>query len=107
MAVYDDDNIKKSKLARQLILSSAGPLCYSPVPAQGSLHLLLESKRCTRMASAHSGESTTDDAMAVEIDRKSSVHRDSSDDNGEAADFSLSLHDKDWGPIAWRLICPS
>jgi hypothetical protein len=95
VAVYDDDNIKKSKLACHLILSSAGHVCYSPVPAQGSLRLRLESKRGTQMASARSGESTTDDAMAVDIDRKSSGHCDSSDDNGEAADFSLSLHEKE------------
>ncbi len=47
------------------------------------------------MASACRGESTTNDAMAVEMDRQSSGHRDSSDNNGEAADFSLSLHKKE------------
>jgi hypothetical protein len=47
------------------------------------------------MASARRGESTTDDAMAVEMDRQSSGHRNSSDDDGEAADFSPSLHKKE------------
>ncbi len=51
------------------------------------------------MASASRGESTTDDAMAVEMDRQSSHdssgHCYSSDNNGEAADFSLSLHKKE------------
>jgi hypothetical protein len=47
------------------------------------------------MASARHGESTTDDAMAVEMDRQSSGHRDSSDNDGEAADFSPSLHKKE------------
>jgi hypothetical protein len=45
------------------------------------------------MASARRGESTTDDAMVVEME--SSGHRDSSDDDGKAADFSLSLHKKE------------
>jgi hypothetical protein len=44
------------------------------------------------MASARRGESTTDDAMAVEMNRQSSGHRDSIDNDGEAADFSSSLH---------------
>ena len=44
------------------------------------------------MASARRGKSTTDDAMAVEMDRQSSGHCDSSDNDGEAADFSPSLH---------------
>jgi hypothetical protein len=47
------------------------------------------------MASARRGESTTDDAMAVEMDRQSSGHCDSSDNDGEAADFSRSLHKKE------------
>jgi hypothetical protein len=37
----------------------------------------------------------TDDAMAVEMDRQTSENRDSSDDNSEGADFSLSLHKKE------------
>ncbi len=85
VAVYDDDNIKKSKLARQPTRSSAGPVCYSPVPAQGRLRRRLQTQRGTRMASARRGESTTDDAMAVEMDRQASGHRDSSDNDGEAA----------------------
>ncbi len=92
MAGYEDDNIKKSKLACQPIRSSARPVCYNPVPAQGRLRLRLKTQRGTRMASARRGELTTDDAMAVEMDRQSSGHSDSSDNNGEAADFSLSLH---------------
>ena len=63
VAVYDDDNIKKSKLARQPTRSSAGPVCYSPVPAQGSLRRRLQTQRGTRMASARRGISTTDDDM--------------------------------------------
>ncbi len=47
------------------------------------------------MASARRGESTTDDAMAVEMDRQSSGHCDSSDNDGKAADFSPSLHKKE------------
>jgi hypothetical protein len=47
------------------------------------------------MESARRGESTTDDAMAVEMDRQSSWHRDSSDNDGEAADFSSSVHKKE------------
>jgi hypothetical protein len=46
------------------------------------------------MASARRGESTTDDAMAVKMDRQSSGHRNSSDNDGEAAYFSQSLHKK-------------
>ncbi len=96
VAVYDDDNIKKSKLARQPTRSSAGPVCYSPVPAQGRLRLRLQTQRGTRMASARRGESTTDDAMAVEMGRQSSGHHsDSSDNDGEAADFSPILHKKE------------
>ncbi len=81
MAVYDDDNIKKSKLARQPTRSSAGPVCYSPVPPRAACAL-----------GARRGKSTTDDAMAVEMDRQSSGHCYFSDNDGEAADFSLSLH---------------
>jgi hypothetical protein len=54
------------------------------------------------MASARRGKSTTDrdqgssdDAMAVDMDRQSSGHCYSSDNDGEAADFSLSLHKKE------------
>ncbi len=47
------------------------------------------------MASARRGESTTDHAMAADMNRQSSGHRYSSDDYGEAADFSLSLHKKE------------
>ncbi len=47
------------------------------------------------MASARRGESTTDDAMAADMHRQSSGHCDSSDNDGEAADFSLSLHKKE------------
>ncbi len=47
------------------------------------------------MASARRGESTTDDVMAVEMNRQSGGHRDSSDDDGEAADFSPNLHKKE------------
>jgi hypothetical protein len=47
------------------------------------------------MASARHGKSTTDDAMAVEMNWQSSGHRDSSDDDGEGADFSPSLHEKE------------
>ena len=47
------------------------------------------------MASASRGKSTTDDAMAVEMDRQSSGHCYSSDNDGEAADFSPSLHKKE------------
>ena len=95
VAVYDDDNIKKSKLARQPTRSSAGPVCYSPVPSQGRLRRRLQTQRSTRMASARRGKSTTDDAMAVEMDRQSSGHCDSSDNDVEAADFSPSLHKKE------------
>jgi hypothetical protein len=82
-------------LARQPIRSSAEPVCYSPVPAQGRLRRRLQTQRGTRMASSRRGKSTTDDAMAVEMDRQSSAHRDSSDDDGEAAEFSPSLHEKE------------
>ncbi len=58
VAVYDDDNIKKSKLARQPTRSSAGPVCYSPVPSQGRLRRRLQTQRGTRMASARRGKST-------------------------------------------------
>jgi hypothetical protein len=68
--------------------SSAGPVCYSPMPAQGRLCRKLQTQCGTRMASARRGESTTDDAMAVEMDRKSSGQHDSSDNDGEAADFN-------------------
>jgi hypothetical protein len=44
---------------------------------------------------ARRGESTTDDAMAVEMDRQSSGHCDSSDNDGEVADFSPSIHKKE------------
>jgi hypothetical protein len=47
------------------------------------------------MASARRGESTTDDAMAADMHRQSCGHRNSSDDDGEAADFSPSLHKKE------------
>ena len=47
------------------------------------------------MASTRRGKSTTNDAMAVEMDRQSSGHCDSSDNDGEAADFSPSLHKKE------------
>ncbi len=44
---YDDENFKKAKPTR----SSAGPVCYSPVPAQGHLRRRLQKQRCTRKAS--------------------------------------------------------
>ncbi len=47
------------------------------------------------MASARRGESTTDDAMAADMNRQSSWHRDFSDDDGEVADCSPSLHKKE------------
>ena len=47
------------------------------------------------MASARRGESTTDDAMAADMHLQSSGQRSSSDDDGEAADFSPSLHKKE------------
>ncbi len=65
------------------------------MPAQGRLRRQLQTQRGTQMASARCGESTTDDVMAVEMNRQSSGHRDSIDDDGEAADFSLSLHKKE------------
>ncbi len=91
VAGYDDDimtTLKKAKPTRY----SAGPVRYSPVPAQGRLSRRLQTQRGTRMASARRGESTTDDALAVEMNLQSSGHRDSSDDDGEAADFSPRLH---------------
>ncbi len=91
VAVYDDDNIKKSKLARQPTRSSAGPVCYSPVPSQGRLRRRLQTQRGTRMASASRGKSTTDDAMAVEMDRQSSGHCDSSDNDGEAGNARTQI----------------
>jgi hypothetical protein len=83
--------LKKSKPTRY----SAGPVRYSPVPAQGRLRRRLQTQRGTRMASARCGESTTDDAMAAEMNRQSSGHCNSSDDDGEAANFSPSLHKKE------------
>ncbi len=47
------------------------------------------------MTSARRQQSPVDDAMAVEMDRQSSGHSDSSDDNCEAADCSPSLHKKE------------
>ncbi len=85
----------KNRVARQPTRSSGGPVCYSPVPAQGRLRRRLQTQRGTRMASARRGKSTTADAMAVEMDRQSSGHCYSSDNNGEAADFSPSLHKKE------------
>jgi hypothetical protein len=99
VAIYDDDSIKKiikkSKLARQPTRSSAGPVCYSPVPAQGRLRRRLQTQSGTLMASARRRESTINNAMAVEIDLQSSGNRDSSDDNGEAPVFSPSPHKKE------------
>ncbi len=65
------------------------------MPAQDRLRRRLQTQRCTRMASARCGESTTDDAMAAEMDQQSSGHRDSSDNDGESADFSPSLFKKE------------
>ena len=47
------------------------------------------------MLSARRGESTDADAMAVQMDRHSSQHGNSSDDDAEEADFSPSLHKKE------------
>ncbi len=47
------------------------------------------------MANTRRRESTTDNAMAVEMDRLSSGHCDASDNDGEAADLSPSLHKKE------------
>ncbi len=80
VAGYEDDNIKKKAMPTRY---SAGPVRYSPVPAQGRLRRRLKTQRCTRMASARRGESTTDDAMAVETNWQSSGHRDFSDDDGD------------------------
>jgi hypothetical protein len=47
------------------------------------------------MSSARRGESTTDDAMAADMHWQSSGQRSSSDDDGEAAEFSPSLYQKE------------
>jgi hypothetical protein len=83
--------LKKAKPTRY----SAGPERYSPVSAQGRQRRRLQTHRGTGMASARRGESTTDDAMAAEMNRQSSGHRDSSDYDGEAADYSPSLRKKE------------
>ncbi len=85
--------LKKAKPTRY----SAGPVRYSPVPAQGRLRRRLQTQCGTRMASARRRESTTDDVMALdsEMNRLSTGHRDSIDDDGEEADFSPSLHEKE------------
>ncbi len=47
------------------------------------------------MASARQGDLAAADAMAVQMDRHSSQHGNSSDDHGEEADFSPSIHEKE------------
>ena len=64
---YNDDTIKKFKCARRPTRLSAGPVRYSPAPAQGRLRPGPAVENTTRhsMASARREESIADNAHSV------------------------------------------
>ncbi len=88
VAVYDDDNIKKKQSQPDILLG-----LY--VTAQCLLRAACAGGCKHNAAREWQAPVAENQPQAVEMDRQSSGYQDSSDNDGEAADFSQGLHKKE------------